>query len=71
MKTLLRTYHAIPALQTTAATRKGLQDVPRAKASLKGCVLDNERHQVPFTLKEVETRRVCLLSPSVLSKLRF
>ena len=38
MKTILRTFHAVPSLQYTESTKKHLQDAPRIKSILKGCV---------------------------------
>ena len=40
---MLRSYHAIPSLQTTDVTRKNLQDTPRLKALIKGQQLENEK----------------------------
>ncbi|KDN36286.1 hypothetical protein K437DRAFT_260180 [Tilletiaria anomala UBC 951] len=43
MKTMLRSYHAIPSIQTTETTRRSLQDSPRLKALLKSQQLANEK----------------------------
>ncbi|KAL7417644.1 hypothetical protein BDY24DRAFT_375594 [Mrakia frigida] len=56
MRTILRTYHAIPSLQKSEASKKHLQDAPRMKAALKGVLLDSERLHVPFSIMEVEKK---------------
>ncbi len=43
MKTMLRSYHSIPSIQTTTMTCKNLQDTPRLKALLRGQHLANEK----------------------------
>ncbi|KAK4056587.1 hypothetical protein OIO90_002435 [Microbotryomycetes sp. JL221] len=53
MKTALRTYHPVPALQRDELTRAELQDAPRLKAVLKGCLLDWEGTRAPSKLKEI------------------
>jgi len=69
MRTILRTYHAIPSLQKSEAAKKHLQDAPRMKAALKGVLLDSERLLVPFTIGEVEKKIVRLSSAFLLQAL--
>lgn len=47
MKTILRSYHPLPALQRNENTRRHLQDAPRMKSLLKSVLLDGERPGVP------------------------
>jgi hypothetical protein len=58
MRTILRTYHAVPSLQHNPNSRKFLQDAPRMKASLKGVLLEEEKGSIPYTLPEVIRRKV-------------
>ena len=54
MKTALRTYHPVPALQTEEIGRKEMQDAPRIKAMLKACYLAGETHNnQPVCLKDI------------------
>jgi hypothetical protein len=57
MKTAIRTYHPIPALQKTNGN---LQDAPRIKNILKSCLLDGEAKEgVPTTPLDILSRSVC------------
>ncbi|UZJ51001.1 hypothetical protein CBS101457_000321 [Exobasidium rhododendri] len=47
MKTILRSYHPLPALQRNENTRRHLQDAPRMKSLLKSVLLDGEKPSVP------------------------
>lgn len=55
MRTVLRTYHSVPSLQKTLATRKSLQDAPRMKNALKAIRVTTEPDDVelPSSLGEV------------------
>ncbi|KAL0950925.1 hypothetical protein HGRIS_007681 [Hohenbuehelia grisea] len=54
MKTAIRTYHPIPALQRTAGN---LQDAPRIKHILKACILDEEEGKnAPSTPSDILSR---------------
>lgn len=55
MKTAIRTYHPIPALQRTTGN---LQDAPRIKHILKSSVLDGEQANVPSIPAEILARVV-------------
>ena len=56
MKTAIRTYHPIPALQKTNGN---LQDAPRIKNILKSCLLDGEaKAGVPSTPVDILSRSV-------------
>lgn len=55
LRTTLRTYHPIPALQRTDGS---LQDAPRIKSILKSCLLENECQDAPSTPAEIISRRV-------------
>lgn len=50
MRTVLRTYHPVPALQKTDGN---LQDAPRMKSVLKGCLLSDEVGNAPTTPPEI------------------
>ncbi|KAJ9094173.1 hypothetical protein QFC19_008023 [Naganishia cerealis] len=56
MRTVLRTYHSVPSLQKTLATRKSLQDAPRMKNALKAIRVSNEPVELPTSLSEVLER---------------
>lgn len=58
MRTVLRTYHSVPSLQKTLATRKSLQDAPRMKNALKAIRVATEPDDVelPGSLSEVLDR---------------
>jgi hypothetical protein len=56
MRTVLRTYHSVPSLQKTQATRKSLQDAPRMKNALKAIRLSTEAADVPASLEVVQAR---------------
>ncbi|KEI41842.1 uncharacterized protein L969DRAFT_91323 [Mixia osmundae IAM 14324] len=59
MKTLMRTYHPIPAFQIDHFTAKHLQDTPRLKTQLKAATLESERAKgaaPPANLREVAMR---------------
>lgn len=59
MRTVLRTYHSVPSLQKTQATRKSLQDAPRMKNALKAIRTATEPEDVrdlPATLEMVQDR---------------
>ncbi|KAJ9106315.1 hypothetical protein QFC21_001460 [Naganishia friedmannii] len=56
MRTVLRTYHSVPSLQKTLATRKSLQDAPRMKNALKAIRVANEPDELPSSLTEVLER---------------
>lgn len=56
MRTVLRTYHSVPSLQKTQATRKSLQDAPRMKNALKAIRLATEPADLPASLENVEER---------------
>ncbi len=58
MRTALRTYHPVPALQKTDGN---LQDAPRVKNILKSCLLSTELQNTPVTPTDVLARSV---SPS-------
>ncbi|SCZ98780.1 BZ3500_MvSof-1268-A1-R1_Chr7-1g09269 [Microbotryum saponariae] len=60
MKTALRTYHPVPALQTDEMSRNQMQDAPRLKSLLKACFLDWEltQQQQPQTLHELALKSV-------------
>lgn len=47
MKTILRSYHPLPALQRSENTRRHLQDAPRMKSLLKSVLLDGEKPGLP------------------------
>ncbi|KAF9270422.1 hypothetical protein L218DRAFT_1071858 [Marasmius fiardii PR-910] len=53
MKTAIRTYHPVPALQRTSGS---LQDAPRHKAILKASLLEGEANTVPTTPAEILSR---------------
>ncbi|KAF5377568.1 hypothetical protein D9615_005225 [Tricholomella constricta] len=53
MKTAIRTYHPIPALQRTSGN---LQDAPRIKHILKSSVLDNDQSNTPSTPADILAR---------------
>ncbi|KAG5639376.1 hypothetical protein H0H81_003520 [Sphagnurus paluster] len=53
MKTAIRTYHPIPALQRTAGN---LQDAPRIKHILKSTILDNDHGNPPSTPADILAR---------------
>ena len=55
MKTAIRTYHPIPALQRTTGN---LQDAPRIKHILKSSVLDGEQGNTPSIPAEILARVV-------------
>lgn len=56
MRTVLRTYHSVPSLQKTQATRKSLQDAPRMKNALKAIRLSTEPTELPSSLEVVQAR---------------
>ncbi|KAJ9124231.1 hypothetical protein QFC22_001029 [Naganishia vaughanmartiniae] len=58
MRTVLRTYHSVPSLQKTLATRKSLQDAPRMKNALKAIRVATEPDDVelPASLQDVLDR---------------
>ncbi|GHJ88286.1 hypothetical protein NliqN6_4688 [Naganishia liquefaciens] len=56
MRTVLRTYHSVPSLQKTQATRKSLQDAPRMKNALKAIRLSTEPTELPSSLEGVLSR---------------
>lgn len=58
MRTALRTYHPVPALQTEEISRKEMSDAPRLKGMLKAAMLDWEYKNPPTTLKDVARRAV-------------
>jgi Ino eighty subunit 1 len=62
MKAQLRTYHAIPSLQsyTDAHAYKQLQDAPRLKSILKGACEDRKE---PLTLEQLEAMKVPRTNP--------
>jgi Ino eighty subunit 1 len=61
MKTAIRTYHPIPALQKTNGN---LQDAPRIKNILKSCLLDGEsKAGVPSTPVDILSRSVRTATP--------
>ncbi|KAH8144331.1 uncharacterized protein LAJ45_11693 [Morchella importuna] len=62
MKAQLRTYHAIPSLQsyTDAHAYKQLQDAPRLKSILKGACEDRKE---PLTLEQLEGMEVPRTNP--------
>ncbi|RDB28397.1 Ino eighty subunit 1 [Hypsizygus marmoreus] len=53
MKTAIRTYHPIPALQRTNGN---LQDAPRIKHILKSSILDGEQSNTPSTPADILSR---------------
>ncbi|THU94854.1 hypothetical protein K435DRAFT_724244 [Dendrothele bispora CBS 962.96] len=53
MKTTIRTYHPIPALQKTSGS---LQDAPRLKAIAKASLLEDETTSPPNTLADILAR---------------
>lgn len=55
MKTAVRTYHPIPALQRSNGN---LHDAPRIKAILKSCLLESETKSPPNTPAEILSRAV-------------
>ena len=55
MKTAIRTYHPIPALQRTTGN---LQDAPRIKHILKSSMLDGEQGNTPSVPAEILARVV-------------
>jgi Ino eighty subunit 1 len=55
MKTAIRTYHPIPALQRTTGN---LQDAPRIKHILKSSILDGEQTNTPSVPAEILARVV-------------
>ena len=55
MRTTLRTYHPVPALQKTEGN---LQDAPRIKNTLKACLLPSEVKGAPSTPSDVLVRAV-------------
>lgn len=60
MKTVLRTYHPIPSMQIDEYTKKNVQDAPRMKSQLKGCVIPQEEQNMPVSLAEVVRRGASL-----------
>lgn len=60
MKTVARTYNSLPALQGDELSKTDLQDVPRIKHVLKGCMLAWEwpRQRQPLNLKEIAAAAV-------------
>ncbi len=63
MKTALRTYHPVPALQRTNGN---LQDAPRIKNILKTCFLPDEAQGMVTTPNDVLARSVSMTSLSCL-----
>ena len=59
MKTALRTYHPVPALQRTNGN---LQDAPRIKNMLKTCFLPDEAQGMVTTPNDVLARFVSMTS---------
>jgi Ino eighty subunit 1 len=64
MKTAIRTYHPIPALQRTTGN---LQDAPRIKHILKASILEGEQANMPSVPAEILARLVCLYFLGLLS----
>lgn len=58
MKTALRTYHPVPALQADPISQKEMQDAPRIKGMLKACHLDWEVQEQPHNLRDVAKKAV-------------
>lgn len=55
MKTAIRTYHPVPALQRT---NENLQDAPRIKHILKNSLLESETNGPPSTPSDILSRAV-------------
>ncbi|KAH9857939.1 hypothetical protein C2E23DRAFT_864948 [Lenzites betulinus] len=69
MKTALRTYHPVPALQRTNGN---LQDAPRIKNILKSCFLNDEGHGTVSTPADVLARsRNGMVPPTSIVNLIF
>ncbi|TRM61468.1 hypothetical protein BD626DRAFT_501121 [Schizophyllum amplum] len=51
MKTAVRTYHPVPALQRTGD--HNMLDMPRIKTIIRGALLETERNGIPSTLAEI------------------
>lgn len=62
MRTTLRTYHPVPALQKTEGS---LQDAPRIKNTLKACLLPKEAQAPPSTPSDVLAILVCSFQESL------
>ncbi|KAF5382982.1 hypothetical protein D9757_006348 [Collybiopsis confluens] len=60
MKTAIRTYHPVPALQKTSGS---LQDAPRLKSILKALVLDSDTPKMATTLRDCRARIEAETSP--------
>lgn len=75
MRTVLRTYHSVPSLQKTQATRKSLQDAPRMKNALKAIRMATEPENLPdlpASLEVVQERmREGILPPTSVVNLIF
>ncbi|KAJ3826988.1 hypothetical protein EV361DRAFT_896977 [Lentinula raphanica] len=60
MKTTIRTYHPVPALQKTSGS---LQDAPRLKSILKAVVYDRDSPKIATTLRDCRSRIDAGISP--------
>ncbi|KAJ4486386.1 hypothetical protein J3R30DRAFT_3697899 [Lentinula aciculospora] len=60
MKTTIRTYHPVPALQKTSGS---LQDAPRLKSILKAVVYDYDSPKIATTLRDCRSRIDTGISP--------
>ncbi|KAJ3801685.1 hypothetical protein GGU11DRAFT_697829 [Lentinula aff. detonsa] len=60
MKTTIRTYHPVPALQKTSGS---LQDAPRLKSILKAVVYDRDNPKIATTLRDCRSRIETGISP--------
>lgn len=61
MKTAIRTYHPIPALQKTEGN---LQDAPRIKHILKASLLPEDGNMPPITPQDIVSRPVSVIARS-------
>lgn len=59
MKTAIRTYHPIPALQKTEGN---LQDAPRIKHILKASPLPEDGNMPPITPQDIVSRLVSVIT---------
>ena len=53
MRTVLRSYHSVPSLMTSAVSERNMMDAPRMKACLKAALLPSEKSRPPSTLNGI------------------